>query len=377
MADKHREYRMCARCIMDTTDPEIIFDDQGICNHCHQYDRRAKDELFEPGDRQRRMDALVQNIQHSGKGKEYDCILGVSGGADSSYTAYLAKKVGLRPLAVHFDNGWNSELAVDNIKKLLSALNIDLYTHVVDWDEFCDLQKSFLKASVPNAEIPTDHAINALMWNTAHRHGVKYILSGSNLKTEGVMPLAWTYTAHDLYHIQAVHNRFGSSPLKTFPKLGLLRFAYYVLVKKIRVVNLLNFFDYDKAQAIKLLEKEVGWRPYPEKHYESVWTRFYQGAYLVDKFGYDKRLPHLSALVASGQITQQEAIQRLQTETYPDDLRRRDQTFVLKKYTLSESEYNQLLQAPPRSHLDYPNLSLFYLRSSRLQDQFKKIAKSA
>ncbi len=370
-----RPYQICTRCIMDTTDPEIVFDANGVCNHCHRFDERARRELLPPAERGERLGVLVKQIQASGQGNEYDCILGVSGGADSSYVAYLAKKLGLRPLAVHFDNGWNSELAVDNIKRLLSALDIDLYTYVVDWDEFSDLQKSFLKASVPNAEIPTDHAINAVLWSQAQQHGIRYILSGSNLKTEGVMPLAWTYTAIDLHQIRAIHRRFGTRPLKTFPRQGLLRFATDVLVRRLRVINLLNFFDYDKAQAIKVLEAELGWRPYPEKHYESVWTRFYQGAFLVDKFGFDKRLPHLSALVASGQISREEALDRLQTETYPDSLRRQDYDFVLKKYGMTEADYAALLKTPQRSHLDYPNLGLFYLRSSRLQDWFKRVAK--
>ena len=372
-----RPYQMCTRCVMDTSDPEIVFDEQGVCNHCHQYDARAQRELLSPEDRQRRLDALVETIKASGRGKEYDCVLGVSGGADSSYVAYLVKKLGLRPLAVHFDNGWNSELAVDNIKRIVSALEIDLYTHVVDWDEFCDLQKSFLKASVPNAEIPTDHAIVALLWNMAHKHGVKYIMSGMNLKTEGMMPLAWTYTANDLLHLRSIHRRFGSRPLKTLPKLGLFRFARYVFLHRIKVVNLLNFFDYDKAQAIQILEREVGYRPYPEKHYESVWTRFYQGAFLVDKFGFDKRLPHLSSLVASGQMSRDEALRRLDSETYPESLRRRDYDFVLKKFGMSQSEYDVFLKLPPKSHLDYPNLGMFYLRSSRLQDWFKRIAKAS
>lgn len=372
-----RPYQMCTRCVMDTSDPEIVFDEQGVCNHCHQYEARAGRELMSPEERQRKLEALVEIIKASGRGKEYDCILGVSGGADSSYVAYLAKQLGLRPLAVHFDNGWNSELAVDNIKRILSALDIDLYTLVVDWDEFCDLQKSFLKASVPNAEIPTDHAITALLWNTAHKHGIRYILSGMNLKTEGVMPLAWTYTANDLFHLRSIHKRFGSRPLRTLPKLGLFQFAWYVFAERLRVINLLNFFDYDKAQAIQILEKEVGYRPYPEKHYESVWTRFYQGAFLVDKFGFDKRLPHMASLVVSGQMSRDEALRRLDSETYPESLRRQDYDFVLKKFGMSEAEYDALLKEAPQSHLDYPNLSAFYLRSSRLQGWFKRIAKAS
>lgn len=370
-------YQICTRCIMDTSDPDITFDDKGVCSHCHEYDRRASRELIPPEDRSSRLEALAAQIRREGKGRDYDCILGVSGGADSSYVAYLAKSLGLRPLAVHFDNGWNSELAVDNIKTLLSKLEIDLYTYVVDWDEFCDLQKSFLKASVPNAEIPTDHAINAVLWDVANRHGLRYILNGSNLETEGIMPLAWTYTAMDFYHLQAIQRQFGSRPLKSFPRLGLFKFLYYVFFRRIRFINLLNYVRYDKSQAIGLLESECGWRPYPQKHYESVWTRFYQGIYLVEKFGFDKRKPHYSALINSGQLSREEALEKLNFENYPADLAAQDRDFVLKKFGLGEAEYAELLAAAPKSHLDYPNLSSIYLRSSKPLEWFKKIAKSA
>lgn len=371
-----RLFQICSRCVMDTTDPEIVFDEQGVCNHCHQYEQRARRELLPPQERQRRLEVLVRNINANGHGKDYDCILGVSGGADSSYVAYLAKKLGLRPLAVHFDNGWNSELAVDNIKRLLSALGIDLYTYVVDWPEFCDLQKSFLKASVPNAEIPTDHAINAVLWNAAHQYRLRYILNGSNIETEGIMPLAWTYTALDYFHIWSIHRQFGSKPLKTFPYLGWVKFLYYVFVLQIRYINLLNYVGYEKASAMQILSSECGWRPYPQKHYESVWTRFYQGVHLVDKFGFDKRKPHFSTLINSGQLTRAEALARLESENYESEFVEQDREFVLKKFNLTEAEYTDLLTSPARSHLDYPNLAILYLRFSRLLEWFKKTAKS-
>ncbi len=288
----------------------------------------------------------------------------------------LTKSLGLRPLAVHFDNGWNSELAVDNIKTLLSRLNIDLVTYVVDWDEFCDLQKSFLDASVPNAEIPTDHGINAVLWDMASKYGLRYIINGSNVETEGIMPLAWTYTALDYYHIQAIHRQFGSKSLKTFPHLGLFKFLYYVFIRRIRYVNILNYMTYEKSKAIQTLEEECGWRPYPQKHYKSVWTRFYQGVYLVDKFGFDKRKPHLSTLINSGQLRREDALRQVAGEIYPPELVKQDHEYVLKKFSLTESDYEVLLKAQVRRHLDYPTLSFIYLRSSRLLDFFRKTAKS-
>jgi N-acetyl sugar amidotransferase len=362
---------------MDTTDPEITFDEKGVCNHCHGYDRRARQELFEPAERQIQLKRLVQRIKQHGQGKDYDCILGVSGGADSSYGAYLSKSLGLRPLAVHFDNGWDSELAVDNIKALLSKLQIDLFTYVVDWDEFCELQMSFLKASVPNAEIPTDHGINAVLWNTANKYGLRYIINGSNLQTEGIMPKYWTYTSLDFYHLRSIHRRFGGKALRTFPRLGLFKFLYYVFARRIRFINLLNYVGYDKAQAIQTLQVECGWRPYPQKHYESVWTRFYQGVFLLEKFGFDKRRPHLSSLINSGQLNRTDALEQLEMANYSPDLVAQDRQFVLKKLGLTQSDYQAIKCLPHKSHLDYPNLSSLYLRASRPLEWFKKVAKSA
>jgi N-acetyl sugar amidotransferase len=361
---------------MDTSDPEIQFDEHGVCNHCAQYKRRVEKELFASSAiREQELHAMIEKIKQEGFKKQYDCLLGVSGGVDSSYLAYVAKEYGLRPLAVHFDNGWNSELAVDNIKKILNQLEIDLYTYVVNWDEFCDLQRSFIRASVPNAEIPTDHAISAVLWNTAHKHGIRYILNGSNLRTEGIMPLAWTYSSYDYLHIHAIQREFGTKPLRSFPALGFFKFLYYVGVVRTKTVNLLNYLDYDKQAAMQLLADRFGWRPYQEKHYESIWTRYYQGYYLICKFGYDKRRPHLSALINSGQLSREEALRHMTSPSYPPELLEQDYEFVLKKFGFSDAEFQTLLQQPPKSHLDYPNLQAVYLRASKLQNAFVKIAK--
>jgi len=300
---------------MDTSDPEITFDQDGVCIHCRRYADRVVNELPDSSKRERVCASLIEKIKADGKGKEYDCIIGVSGGVDSTTLLLTARKFGLRTLAVHFDNGWDSEIAVDNINKALKKLNVELYTYVVDWEEFKDLQLSFLKASVPNCEIPTDHAISAVLWNTANKFGVRHILNGSNLRTEGILPTSWTYTSYDLLHIEAVHRKFGNRALKTFPKLGFTKFAYYVLLSRIHVTNLLNYIDYHKETAIRKIQDELDWRNYGGKHYESVWTRFYQGYYLPAKFGYDKRRAHLSTLVASGQMTREEALQEMEKLT--------------------------------------------------------------
>jgi len=350
--------QVCSRCIMDTTDPDITFDEQGVCCHCRAYDRRAAAELTASEHRKRKWEEIVATIKAQGKGKEYDCVIGVSGGVDSTMVAYLAKDAGLRPIAVHFDNGWNSELAVSNIKQTLDILNIDMLTFVVDWEEFRDLQVAFLKASVPNCEIPTDHGICALLWNTANRLGIKYILSGSNLATECIMPESWAYTAYDLRHLTYIHRKFSTRRLKTFPRLNAAKLASYVFLKGIRQVNPLNYIDYHKEHAVEFLKNKLGWRQYGGKHYESVYTRFFQGEFLIKKFGYDKRLPHLSSLIVSGQISREAALEQLKEDGYPDSLRKEDRVFVLKKLGLSEEDYAAILATPPKRHDSYP-LSLF------------------
>jgi len=263
---------------------------------------------------------------------------------------------------------------VDNIKKCLNTLDIDLYTYVVDWEEFKNLQLSFLKASVPNCEIPTDHGISAVLWNTAHKLGIKFILHGSNIATEAIMPLAWTYTSYDLLHLKAIHRRFGTCPLRSFPMLSLSRFLYYIVVKKMRVINLLNYIDYNKTEAMKLLREKLGWRYYGGKHYESVYTRFYQGYYLPVKFGFDKRRPHYSALILAGEMARDQALKAMEEEACPEALLREDRAFVLKKFGISEEQFQQLLDAPVKTHLAYSNVSTLHLKLTGLQTRFKRLA---
>ena len=367
-------YRICTRCIMDTSDPWIRFDADGVCNHCRDYARRAAAELPPPAARSARWNEIVATIRREGQGREYDCVIGVSGGVDSTLVAYLAREAGLRPIAVHFDNGWNTELAVSNIQRALGRLGIDLITHVVDWEEFRDLQIAFLKASVPNAEIPTDHGLCATLWQTADRLKVKYLLSGSNLSTESIMPEAWAYTAYDLRHLKAIHRRFGSGRLKSFPRMNALQFGSYVFLKGIKQVNPINYTGYTKAEAVAILAEKLGWRPYAGKHYESVFTRFFQGAYLPEKFGFDKRLAHLSSLIVSGQMTREAALAALAEDHYPAELRLADRKFVMKKLGLSEADYQAILAAPPRTHAEYPRSVFLSPSLSPWVQVFKKRA---
>jgi hypothetical protein len=292
-------------------------------------------------------------------------LVGVSGGVDSTYVAYLAKINGLRPLAVHFDNGWNSELAVSNIQRVLNHLNIDLVTHVVDWDEFRDLQLSFLKASVPDGEIPTDHGINALLWRQASKYDIKYILSGMNFATESIFVPSWSYGHSDWKYIRSIHRRFGRKKLNSFPHFGFFYLLYVNLIKRVRIVSLLNYVDYNKNETKAFLGKELGWIDYGGKHFESIYTRFFQGVVLPQKFGIDKRIGHLSDLINAHQISKIEAKEELASATYDPNLQLQDRIYVIKKLGLTEVEFQNLMESKVKSFCDYPNSYSFiqFLRS--------------
>lgn len=376
MTAKEQSYQQCKRCVMDTSDPDIFFDSNGYCNHCNRYFFRVSTEINPPELRESKLSQIVDRIRLEGRGKDYDCIAGVSGGVDSTYVIYKLKELGLRPLAVHFDNGWNSELAVANIKNALDKLNIDLHTYVVDWEEFKDLQLSFLKASVPNCEIPTDHAITATLIGTAKKMGVPYVVNGSNVATEGILPLSWVYYSHDLYHLKSIHKQFGRIPLKTFPTISLTEFSLRILAGKYRMVNLLNYIDYDKAVAVDLMKRELGWQYYGGKHYESIYTRWYQGFYLPRKFGFDKRRAHYSALVCAGQLSREDALEQLMNDPYCDNDVQEDTSFVLKKFSLTLEQLEAIISAPNKKHTDYPNSRLFIEGSSWLKGYIRKRAKN-
>jgi len=358
MSTEVRPYQRCVRTVMDTTDPGIWFDEHGVSSHALRFDAEMADELrrAQAGERLGELQDLVAEIKRAGAGKPYDCIVGVSGGVDSSYVALQAVKLGLRPLAVHFDSGWNSELAVDNIHNLVTRLGIDLYTHVVDWREMRDLQLSFFKASVANADTPTDHAFSWVAYTQAEKYGIRYILSGSNYATESILPESWGYDAGDAKHLKAIQQRFGAVKLKTYPAMGLVkRKLWYPYVRRIQTVPLLNYMPYLYAEAKQAITDELGWRDYGGKHYESVFTRYFQGYYLPEKFGYDKRLAHFSSLILSEQLTREEALERLATSDYPDELRRQDHEFIAKKLGVSVADFEAICRRPPVDFSEYPN----------------------
>ncbi|PXF63035.1 N-acetyl sugar amidotransferase [Kangiella spongicola] len=358
--------KQCTYCVMDSSDPDIIFDEDGVCNHCENH-RRVLADMPSGQDKKRKLEQLVTTIQKSAKNKEYDCIIGVSGGVDSTYLAYKIKELGLRPLAVHLDNGWNSELAVSNIEKTLDKLDIDLFTYVIDWKEFKDIQLSFLKASVPDAEVPTDHAISAILYRLAAKYNIEYILNGSNFTTEGILPKSWTYGVKDFKYIRGIQKKFGTEKITSFPHYGLIKLAYYRLIKNIKLVRILDLIDYDRDEAMDVLQNNLDWVYYGGKHYESVYTRFFQSYILPKKFGIDKRKAHYSTLINTGNLTREEAINELSKPLYDENIVH-DKEFVAKKFDISLEELEDILSLPTKTYADYDN-------SEQLHSKFLKVTR--
>ncbi|WP_330115220.1 N-acetyl sugar amidotransferase [Pseudomonas sp. JS3066] len=349
-------YRVCVRCVMDTSDPEISFDESGVCNHCRDFDQIQSKQWF-PGDSgKERLQAIIQKIKDEGKGKEYDCIIGLSGGVDSSYLAVKLKEFDLRPLVVHVDAGWNSELAVSNIEKVVKYCNYDLHTHVMNWEEMRDLQLAYLKAAVANQDVPQDHAFFASMYHFSVKNDIKYILSGGNLATEAIFPAAWHGSAMDSINLKDIHKKYGSRPLRDYKTISFFQYYFwYPFVKGMRTVRPLNFMDYNKDDAVKYLQDVADYRPYPRKHGESVFTKFFQNYYLPERFGYDKRLPHLSSLIVSGQMTREEALGKLAEPLYDLNELESDIEYFCKKLRISRAEFNSLMHASVHEATDFKN----------------------
>ncbi|MBX3165263.1 MAG: N-acetyl sugar amidotransferase [Bacteroidetes bacterium] len=348
-------YQICSRCVYDTSIEDISFTAEGLCSYCQKYDNLARKYINIPKEeKQKQLNVILSKIKRLGRNQKYDCILGLSGGVDSSYLAWLAKDLGLRPLVVHFDNGWNSELAVKNIENIVTKLNYDLETYVFNWEEFKDLQRAYFKAGVVDIEVPTDYLIFAVLNKLAAKKGIKYILSGYNYATEFGMPKGWNISnKFDNKNLEDIHKRFGKIKLKNFPKFGRYQIFYYQNILGIETVPLLNYIEYVKKDVKHFISKELDWKDYGGKHYESVFTRFYQGYVLVKKFGIDKRRAHWSALICSGQVTQEEALEDLKNSPYDLELQKQDFEYVAKKLDFSQDEFNEILKAKPVPHSLY------------------------
>lgn len=361
MQDNHPptvEYKICANCIMDTSDSKISFDARGWCEYCNNYYDNILPS-WHPDERgEREIMAQVERIKRDGKGRDHDCLIGLSGGVDSSYVTYLAKeKFGLRPLLYHVDAGWNSQQAVNNIEKLVDGLGLDLFTEVVNWPEMRDLQLAFFKAQVPHLDTPQDHAFFAGLYNFAAKNNVKYILTGANYSTECVRePLEWHYHASDLRQLKDIHSRFGTRPLKSYPLAGIFKFKiYYRYVLGVRVVKPLNYVPFYKEAAMDELVERFGWQKYKHKHYESRFTRFYEGYWLPTKFGYDKRRAHFSSLILTGQLSRAEALEKIAQPAYDAETIAEDFEYIATKLGLTVEDLKALHNGPNRTHHDYKN----------------------
>lgn len=351
-----RPYQRCTRCVMDTTANDITFDKKGYCNYCTEFIERIK-KYHSHSDHAltKKRERLIKRIKNEGKNNPYDCIVGVSGGVDSSYVLCLAKQCGLRPLAIHLDNGWNSELAVQNISNLVNKLEIDLYTHVIDWEKNRDIQLTFFAAHVIDIEMLTDNAMLALNYNQAQKHHIKYILGGTNSSTEGMkMPHNWNHYKYDKKNILSIYKKFGNKKINANLFFSTCDFLWNQYIAKRRWISFLDYFDYKKNDALDVLIKNFNYKPYPYKHYESIFTRFYQGYILTHKFNVDKRRLHLSTLIVTDQMTREEAIKMLAGDSYPDrEQKNRDKEFVMEKLGFTEKSFEKYINTPGISHEYY------------------------
>ncbi len=347
-------YQQCTKTVMDNiADPDIVFDKDGVCNYWHEYQIAAKKGLIHGAKGAKKWENTISSLKKEGKTKKYDCIIGVSGGVDSTYIAYIVKKAKLRPLVVHFDNGWNSEIAVNNITKIIEYLDADLYTLVINWEEFKDLQRAYLKAGVVDIEALTDHAIVGTLYKLAAQHKIKYVISGNNIETEHLLPPRWIFNKIDPINIINIHDKYGEVKLKTYPLFSILKKKYYLNYKKLTFIFPINLAVYNKEKVKSIISKEIGWEDYGGKHHESVFTKFYQNYILPTKFKIDKRKAHLSNLICSGQLKREEALKELELPLYDPSELIKDKEYVIKKLGFTESEFNDIMSSLPHSHYDY------------------------
>ena len=348
---------------MDETVPDIEFDNEDVCNYCEQFDALDRDFPYDKNG-ELILDKLVTDVKHAGKHRKYDVIVGVSGGTDSTYLIHLAKQLGLRPIAVHLDNGWNSEIAVSNIKNCLEKLNVDLITYVIDYEEIKDILLSFMKASLPWIDVPTDIAIMSTLYRTASKLNVKYLFVGNNFRTEGKQPDEWTHS--DGRQIKYIQKNYGSVKIKTYPNLTAFHLIYYAIFKKIKMVRPFYFIDYNKSKIKKIIAKEYDWQDYGGHHHESLFTRFAISYWLPKKFNIDKRKVTLSAQIRSGEITRENALQQLKILPFNSEKIDEDLEYVCKKLDITEKQFEEYFNNPNKSFLDYPSYFPIYLKMKKL-----------
>lgn len=352
------QYQICSRCVMDTSDEDIKFDINGVCDHCHDYETYVKPNWHTNKKGREELEKIILDIKKSGKRSDFDCLLGISGGVDSSYMLHLAvKEFGLRPLVFHVDGGWNSELSVHNINVMIDKLGLDLYTEVINWEEMKDFQLAFFKSGVPHIDIPQDHAFIATLYNFAEKYNIKYILNGGNISTECVQyPLKYYYYGTDMRQIKDIRQQFGKVKMETYPFSSVFRHKFYLkYFRGVNVIKPLNFMPYVKADAISLLEKEYGWKPYPQKHFESRFTKFFEGYWLPERFGFDPRRVQLSSLILTEQMSREAAIEQLKKPAYNPETIQDEFNYIATKLGITSNELKKYFELPKKFYWDYNN----------------------
>ena len=368
-----KEYQICTNCVMDTSDSRITFDESGICDHCNDFEINVKSNWFPNEEGKKRLESTVAKMKSDGKDRDFDCILGMSGGVDSSYLLHLAvKELGLRPLVFHVDGGWNSELAVNNIQVMIDKLGLDLYTEVINWEEMKDFQLAFFKSGVPHIDIPQDHAFVATLYNFADKHNIKYILNGGNISTECVRnPMEWLYYGTDMAQIKDIKNNFGTLKMETYPFSPILRHKFYLkYIRKIQVVKPLDNLKYIKEDALKLLADEYGWKPYPQKHFESRFTKFFEGYWLPERFGFDTRRVQYSSLILTGQLTREAALEKLKVPAYNLQTIDDEFNYIATKLGITPKELRGYFNMPKKFYWDYKNQEKIFNLGAKVLQKF-------
>ena len=370
---KNTKYKVCRNCVMDTSDSKISFDDKGICDHCRTYynDILPKWHTDEKGDKA--LKEIVKKIKNEGEGKDFDCLMGMSGGIDSSYLLYImVKKYGLRPLVFHVDAGWNSQIAVNNIERLVDGLGLDLYTEVINWEEIKDLQLAFFKSGVSHIDTPQDHSFFATMYKFASKHNIKHILTGGNYSTECIRnPLEWMYYQSDSIQLKDIYKKYGTGKLKDYPVTNILWHKVFLpYFKKIKLIRPLDFFPYNKDEAMKTLVDKFGYQEYPQKHFESRFTRFYESYWLSKKFGFDTRKVQYSSLILTGQMTREEALAKLKHPAYDPETIMQDFEYIATKLGISVNELQSYMDAPNKTYKDYKSQENIYNLGDKVMRAF-------
>lgn len=371
---KDNYYQICTRCVMDTSDPDIVFNKKGVCNHCINFDEVTSKNWFPNESDSQKLKDIYTKLKKENSKKPYDCILGLSGGLDSSYLALKLYEAGIRPLVVHVDGGWNSELAVQNIEKIINYCGWDLHTIVIDWEEMKDLQLAYLKSGISNQDVPQDHAFSASLFHYAVKNKIRNVINGGNIATESVLPNSWLGNNKDSLNLKSIHKEFGKIKLKKYKTINFYDlYFYYPFIKKMKTIRPLNFMKYVQEDALKELKIKIGYKEYSKKHGESIFTKFFQNFWLPMKFGYDKRRPHLSSLILSNQITRNQAINSLKVELYNKKELDEDKEYIAKKLGVSNEDFDKILNVKSHNYNDFPNIEKRYNRMKKIQRFLEKL----